>query len=64
MLSEQDPQLRARLDSVRTSIARAVRIGRGQKVDASTAVRPELFQQNEEHALYEAQQQAASEVRQ
>jgi glycyl-tRNA synthetase beta subunit len=62
-LCQQDPQLRGRLDGVMTSIARAVRIGRGQKVDAAVAVRPEAFQQDEERALYDALQQAASKVR-
>lgn len=45
------------------SVARAVRIGRGQKVDASSAVQPELFQQDEECSLYDAQQAAAAKVR-
>lgn len=60
--SQQDPKLRGRLNNVMTSIARAVRIGRGQKADPSAAVRPELFQQDEERALYDAQRQAASKV--
>lgn len=61
-LCQQDPQLRGRLDGVMTSVARAVRIGRGQKVDALAAVRPELFQQDEERVLHDALQQAASKV--
>lgn len=44
------------------SVARAVRIGRGQKVDAAAVVQPELFQQDEERALYDTQQAAASKV--
>lgn len=58
----QDAQLRGRLDRVMASVARAVRIGRGQKVDASSAVRPELFQQDEERSLHDAQQAAAVKV--
>jgi glycyl-tRNA synthetase beta subunit len=33
-------------------------------VDATAAVRPEAFRQDEERALYDALQQAASKVRQ
>ncbi len=46
------------------SIARAVRIGRGQKAAeaAAAAVAPELFQQSEETALHDAYQQAAAQV--